>query len=138
MFANHPALLGFTEAVSVLAVKPKAIKLLSVSTPRSDISEGDGKLSWLERFRLRRGLFGWASSLASVMIDATSEVSHQTVKRLAATLGSAYARVELREPAKMGLAIDDASSRATNQLLRIGTDVAAQNDMRDRIRPFLE
>lgn len=138
LFANHPALLGFTEAISVLTVKPNTIKLLSVSTPRSDISEGDGRLSWLERFRLRRGLFGWASSLASIMIDATSEVAHQTVKRLAGTLGSQYERVELREPAKMGLAIDDASSRVTNQLLRIGTESAVQNDMRERVGPFFE
>ncbi|MFO0806455.1 MAG: CBASS cGAMP-activated phospholipase [Gemmataceae bacterium] len=136
LFANHPALLGFTEAVSLLHVGAGDLSLLSISTPRTDLSEGDGRLSWLERFRLQRGLYGWASGLASIMIDATSEVAHQTVKRLAATFGSRYERVELREPAKIGLAIDDASKRATNTLLRIGTDAAAQNDMRDRIRSF--
>jgi predicted acylesterase/phospholipase RssA len=138
LFANHPALIGYTEAVSVLRKNPAEIQLLSVSTPRSDLSEGDARLSWLQRFLLHRGLFGWASKLASIMIDATSEVGHQTVKRLAGTAGARYERVELREPAKMGMAIDDASMRVTNQLLRIGNDAAVQNDMRDRISPFID
>ena len=138
LFANHPALLGFTEAVSLLGKKPAAVRLLSISTPRSDLSEGDARLSSLQRFLLHRGLFGWASKLASIMIDATSEVGHQTVKRLAETAGALYERVELREPAKMRLAIDDASKRATNQLVRIGHDTAVQNDMRDRIQPFFK
>jgi patatin-like phospholipase/acyl hydrolase len=37
--ANHPALLGYTEAVHELSAPPHAVPLLSLSTPRTDLSQ---------------------------------------------------------------------------------------------------
>ena len=36
--ANHPALLGFAEAVFELKIAPRDVKVLSVSTPRTDLA----------------------------------------------------------------------------------------------------
>ena len=92
-----------------------------------------------ERFLLNRGLLLWSTKLSSVLIDSTSEIAHQTLKRLTSTPVapiSIYERCAFKKPA--GTALDLASKRATETLRQIGYHQASQTENRDRMRPFFE
>ena len=128
--ANHPALLGFAEAVFELKIAPRDVKVLSVSTPRTDLAApSTGSFD--------RGLYGWRCSLPAILVDSPSNISHQLLRRLVASYGEAspiYERVDLRNPSQ--LPFDRADAVSTQELLLIGTKEAASNEVRNRLMPF--
>lgn len=137
VFANHPALIGYAEALYHLQAQPNQVKVLSLSTPRSDHSERESAKGFIQRHLISRGLVSWGSKLASVLIDSTSMIAHETLRRLASRVGgpeAVYERVELSKP--LGVEMDTATGAATKTLLHLGTDVAATSDMRNRLQPF--
>jgi hypothetical protein len=145
VFANHPALLGYAESICDLGHSPSKVSILSVSTPRADLSEHDSAYNWFQRrtlfqrYLLRRGLILWRSRLASVFIDSTSMIAHETLRRLSSErigTGCHYVRIELPRPA--GVDMDIATRAATETLKRIGMDRAEQNETRTRLQPFFE
>jgi patatin-like phospholipase/acyl hydrolase len=139
VFANHPAMLGYAEAVHHLAMKPENMGLLSLSTPRSDLAEHQSATWWLQRYLLRRGLFFWATRLSSILIDSTAEIAHQTLRRLNSNAGgqctgALYERVMFRKP--KGIDLDTASTAATKTLCDLGYHEAVQTVNRNRLEPF--
>jgi patatin-like phospholipase/acyl hydrolase len=137
LFANHPALLGYAEAVSHLGIAPEMISVLSLSTPRSDRAERASSRNLIQRFLLSRGLISWGTSLAGVMIDSTSEISHEALRRLMCwqdTSNQRYMRVMLDKP--RGVDLDIATRRATETLLQLGAEKAYRTETRRQIVPF--
>lgn len=130
--ANHPALLGFAEAISELGAKPGQVRILSLSTPRTDLSEGAASGRALDR-----GLCGWGSKLASVLIDANSMASHQILARIVQSYPVAprYERVELVNKHMLGM--DDVTEHARTTLKHLGATEAASNVTRARISNIL-
>ncbi len=61
--ANHPALLGFSEAVSDLKRPPADVRILSLSTPGEDFGEGTSTTRFGDR-----GLARWRAKLPSMFI----------------------------------------------------------------------
>ena len=137
IFANHPSLLGYTEALYHLKIPPGDIQILSVSTPRTDLAESHSTFGLFQRFLLSRGVIGWSTKVAAVLIDATSNIAGQTLRRLTASpdgLGSLYERVALQNQA--GIAMDVASRQATEILQRVGSEHAAEETVRRRLQTF--
>lgn len=141
VFANHPALLGYAEAVSHLGCNPTAIKILSLSTPRTSLAERRSMRNPITRFLLSRGVLLWGTKLAGVMIDSTSTIADQTLRRLinwdaemANTPPFRYVRVTLEQPPGTGL--DIANSRATEALQQVGLEQARQTKVRQQIAHF--
>lgn len=124
--ANHPALLGFAEALSELQAAPGEISILSISTPRTDLGEGvvpDGSMD--------RGVFGWWRTLPSIFIDSNSMMAHQLLGRVVSSYPSPspqYKRVEMSNLQK--LPIDRADELATETLMVLGANTAASNVVR--------
>jgi patatin-like phospholipase/acyl hydrolase len=139
LFANHPALLGFTEAVADLGASPETVELLSVATPRSNTAEYETNMSRVRRSNAR-GALGWSSPepahLINLAIDSTGQVAHQTVKRLAKAVGARYERIDLEKPP--GVALDNASVRACKDLVRIGVHKAQLGDVRKTLAAFFQ
>lgn len=129
--ANHPALIAYSEAVGELAAKPRDVRLLSISTPRTD-------LAVQEPIATGRGIWAWREQLVSAFIDGGAHVSGQVLKRIVESypLGDRplYERVELQN--KHRLAFDDASHAATQALVSEGASQAASNELRRRLAPF--
>lgn len=139
VFANHPALIGYAEAVSHLGVDPREVRILSLSTPRADLAERASARGLIDRFLLSRGLVSWGTSLAGIMIDSTSMIAHETLRRILAWQPDAaghYVRIELQKPA--GVDMDIATRSATETLRQIGTDQAYRTDIRNRLNIFFE
>ena len=140
VFANHPALLGYAEAVSHLEIAPGDISVLSLSTPRADLAERASARSTLRQFLLSRGLISWGSKLAGVMIDSTSMIAHETLRRIMAWPptgnGARYVRIELPKP--RGVDMDIATPRATETLLQIGSEQAYRTDIRNSLNLFFK
>ncbi|MGI8544554.1 MAG: CBASS cGAMP-activated phospholipase [Aridibacter sp.] len=138
VFANHPALLGYAEAVSHLGVPEENIKVLSLSTPRADLAEWESSQNILRRFFLSRGLVFWGSKIFSVMIDSTSIIAHETLRRLLAwnTPSPRYVRVQINKP--KGVDMDVTTKSATETLQQIGNDLAYSNEIRNQISNLLE
>jgi patatin-like phospholipase/acyl hydrolase len=140
VFANHPALLGYVEAISELRVPPEQVSVLSVSTPRFSSAEHDASRSWfaqlgpINKLLLKRGVLLWGSKLATIFIDASADASHQTVARLAAVGRSRYVRISMTAAA--GLEMDLATPQTTNTLKLVGTTEANRNEVRDILAPF--
>lgn len=132
--ANHPALLGFTEGVSELGAEPGQIRLLSLSTPRTDIGEGPHS-----QRSLNRGLCRWGSRLASMFIDSNARTAHEVMRRLVASYPSdmrpLYERIEMHN--KEGFEMDDVSERCKTTLKHWGTTMAASNEIRPRVNSIL-
>jgi len=125
--ANHPALLGFAEAVFELNTAPSMVKVLSISTPREDLAEPSIT-------DLDRGLRTWRHQLPQILVDSPSSISHQLLKRLVTTYGTPaplYERIELSN--RSCLAFDQADAAATHELVAIGADAAASNETRARL-----
>jgi patatin-like phospholipase/acyl hydrolase len=134
IFANHPALLGYTEAIFHLGIPPNEVQILSISTPRSSYAEYEA-LSQRAR-RLRRGLlFGWRGPrLGSLFIESTSEIYNEIVQRLASRSDGRYERIVLRNPG--GLELDLVSEGTTNTLVTIGASEAARDVTRAKLVHF--
>ena len=129
--ANHPALLGLAEALGELEVPASELCVLSLSTPRTDL--GKRKL-WV----WRRGLWQWKDSLASILIDGNSAITHEAIKRIIRGYPEPrprYVRIDLQN--MDGLEMDLASAYAAGALENIGSQKAASNDVRPLIEPFL-
>lgn len=138
VFANHPALLGYAEAVSHLDVDPKDVHILSLSTPRADLSERASTRSMTQQYLLSRGLISWGTKLAGVMIDSTSMIAHETLRRLIswqAESNAHYVRIMLDKP--RGVDMDVATRKATETLMQIGSEKAYSTEIRNQISPFL-
>ncbi len=143
VFANHPALLGYTEALYEYQEDPSQISVLSVSTPRGDLGEYESARKWfhkiplLRQYLVRRGLMFWGSRLGNVFVDSTSSISHETLKRLSSLGGdrrSCYERFVLKKPP--GVDFDIAAPEATATLKQVGRSLAVQNDTRGRLGKF--
>ena len=141
LFANHPALLGYAEAVSHLACAPTNVKVLSLSTPRSNRAERASARYRLSRLLLSRGLLLWAPTLTSLMIDSTSSIAHETLRRLmnwgterSNSLPLSYVRVRLEKPA--GTELDIVTSGSTQALRQVGLEQARQTEIRNQIAHF--
>jgi len=137
VFANHPALLGYAEAVSHLEVDPREIYVLSLSTPRADLAERASTRNIVQQFLLSRGLISWGTKLAGVMIASTSMIAHETLRRILAwqpEAGARYVRIELQKPS--GVDMDIATPKATETLRQIGFDQAFRTEVRNRLNIF--
>jgi predicted acylesterase/phospholipase RssA len=131
--ANHPALLGFAEALSELGAKPSQIRVLSISTPRTDLGEGAAR-----KKALNRGVWGWRKTLASIFIDSNSRVAHEVLRRIVVSYPDprpCYERVEMAN--KKVIAIDCATSEATAILRHLGISKAASNEVRVLVNNIL-
>jgi len=136
VFANAPALLGYTEAIDAFKCAPNLVSVLSISTPRENLAEYASSTGWLKRTFNARGILIWGSRLLSVFIDGNSTASHQSLLRIARTGNTVYERIELPKP--MGLDLDIATSVATTTLRDLGATTAQENVMRDRLKPFFQ
>ena len=137
VFANHPALLGYAEARFHLKVSAKDIQVLSVSTPRADLAERASTRNALQQFLLNRGVLLWGGRLFNIFVDATSDISHETLRRIAACdIGPAtlYERLEVQRP--HGIDIDVTTKKATETLCQIGSELAVDGGVRKRLEPF--
>lgn len=137
LFANHPALLGYAEAVSHLGIPAEKVSVLSLSTPRTDLAEWASTENFLRRYLLSRGLVFWRSKILSVMIDSTSTVAHQTLRRLLSwdEQNARYIRIQLNKP--NGVEMDITTNKATIALKQIGSSAATNNINRNQISKFL-
>ena len=128
--ANHPALLGFSEAVSDLKKPPAEVRILSISTPGADFGEGVGTLRGGDR-----GLARWKAKLASMFIESGAAIADQILRRLIAALPPEmqprYERIEMRN--RGGYGMDCATSDATRALIHEGVTQASQNPIRDQV-----
>ena len=135
IFANHPALLGYTEAVYEFRTDPKDLRLLSISTPRSSFAEYETSI-WSKI--LSRGVISWRGPrLASLFIESMSEIANEATRRLAeAACGDvgAYERIVLRNPG--GLDLDLATPSATTSLINLGNSEAVRGATRDKLAKF--
>jgi len=139
VFANHPALIAYAEAIYHLHVQSCEVQILSVSTPRADLAEHESPAGLLQRFLLSRGVIGWGTKVGSVFIDATSGIADQTLRRLVAPLygfGALFQRIVLHRPPSV--AMDIATLQATEILQRIGAERAAVEETRQQLQPFFE
>ena len=137
VFSNHPALLGYAEAVSHIGCNPQDVRILSLSTPRASLSETATAGNAFSRFLLSRGLLVWGSKLAGVMIDATSIIAHETLRRLTdwqSGSGARYVRISLEKPSGTGL--DIATPEATMALRQVGYAQACQTECRNQLAIF--
>ena len=137
LFANHPALLGYAEAVSHLGISANDIRILSISTPRADLAEHACARSSLQQYLLSRGLISWGTKLAGVMIDSTSMIAHETLRRVLSwrdNHDARYVRIVLEKPS--GLGLDVATKKSTDTLRQLGSETAFRTDVRDQIAHF--
>jgi hypothetical protein len=137
VFANHPALLGLTEALFHLKATPADLSILSVSTPRSNMAEEASAAGFFRRNVLRRGVCMWAGSMAGLFIDSTSEAANETIRRLHTSIGcsaGSFQRVPFPKP--KGLDLDVADARATHTLETLGVETGSNNEVRDRMEQF--
>jgi patatin-like phospholipase/acyl hydrolase len=137
VFANHPALLGYAEAVSHLGIASSNVHILSISTPRGDLSEQACTRSSLQQYFLSRGLISWGTKLAGVMIDSTSIIAHETLRRILSwrgNNGARYVRILLEKPS--GLGMDVATRKSTDTLRQLGSEKAFSTEIRNQIAHF--
>lgn len=130
--ANHPALLGFTEATYELGHAPGTVQVLSISTPRQDLSVRRVQFS-------SRGILQWASKLGAIFTDSNSFLAHELMQRLMVTYPDPkprYERIELKNPHR--LPMDCTSKAAAENLIQHGAAAASSNKIRDQVRPFLK
>jgi patatin-like phospholipase/acyl hydrolase len=129
--ANHPALLGYVEALGELKASVADIKLLSLSTPRLDLAENVNK-------HLKRGLWQWRKTLPAALIDSNAYTVDQIFKRLVSSYpepGPLYERIEMQN--KNALPMDRADSEATDLLEHIGETLAADRSNRRCVQTIL-
>lgn len=124
--ANHPALLGFAEALAELRAVPAETRILSISTPRTDLGEGAVPDRCIDR-----GVCGWWRTLPSIFIDSNSIMAHELLGRLVSSYPPprpVYKRVQMTNSQK--LPMDRADVTATEVLEVLGITTAASNEVR--------
>jgi patatin-like phospholipase/acyl hydrolase len=134
LVANHPALVGYAEALAALRMPARQIRLLSLATPQSDLGEHGRAIPGLER-----GLWGWRHNLGSIVIDANATIAHQVLRRIVdsyAAPGPLYERVQMANPD--GTPFDRADSHTTKMLMELGAATAALPAVRQRLAPFFQ
>jgi len=130
---NQPALVAYAEALSELAIAPRDVRLLSLSTPRADLRSPDPIVT-------RRGLrhWGWGEQLAATFIEGGAQMSGEALKRIIRCYPEAerpcYERIELQN--RHRLEFDDSSPRATQALVVEGSSLASSNEIRGRVEVF--
>src|SRR5579862_2744389 len=132
--ANAPALLGYAEAICELQALPANIKLLSLSTPRMDLSEAT-----IPNQQLHRGALKWKDSLGSVLIDSNSLMSHHVLSRIVGSHPNPrplYVRRDLLN--RRQIPMDRADDEAVSELMHIGADNASSNQGRAELAPFFQ
>jgi uncharacterized protein len=133
--ANHPALLGFSEAVSDLRVPPGDLRILSLSTPGVDFAEGTTTLRNGDR-----GLVKWGAKLPAMFIESGAAIADQILRRLIGALPEGarprYERVEMRNRDR--LPMDCATAAATRALDHEGAIQASYNPVRDQIKRIVQ
>ncbi len=132
---NSPALMGYAEAISYLGARPQDVAVLSLGTPRQDLSEPESSLSWFKR-RRRRGLAGWdlGERIITLVLDAGAAGAHHALRLIAGASGARYVRVSLVQPKGTGL--DVATPEATRTLHQIGVQRARDARTVNEVRPF--
>lgn len=135
MGANSPALLAYAEAVSHLQCDPRAISLLSLATPRVDLSEPSSMQSRAKR-ALSRGYSGWGfgERIISLALDGASALTDTALARLAESAGARYARVRFKQPE--GLGLDIVTPEATETLRHLGSERASSAEIRRQLKHF--
>lgn len=136
VFANYPGLLGFTEAIDHCGVAAADVKLLSLSTPRGSLAE-HRSAKWFMSSSLNRSVLTWfvLKNLSGVMIDGTTAITDQAVRRLVRrSSGAKYDRVAFQRPP--GTDMDIATARASETLRQVGLQEAVDGSMRDRMQVF--
>lgn len=135
LVANSPALLGYAEAVSELAAKPQDVSVLSLSTPREDLSEplsaNGGRPP-----RLKRSYWDWGAGerIISLAMDGGSHIADTALQRITRASGSHYCRVHLTQPRGVGL--DVVTEYATATLRQLGIGVGQEGSMRAKMSHF--
>ncbi|MCI0668816.1 MAG: patatin-like phospholipase family protein [Methylococcaceae bacterium] len=127
--ANHPALIGFAEALSELSQAPDNIRLLSVSTPRKSAGKGPGPDK-----DLNRGVFGWAFEIADIFIGSNVTIAHELLLRFVRSYPDPkpiYERIEMENTQLF--AMDEVTQKSTRELERIGTQCGRSRDLRERV-----
>lgn len=132
--ANHPALLGFSEAVSDLKRPPGSLRILSLSTPASDIGEGTGRLWDRDRSILR-----WGAKLPAIFVESGASIADQLLRRLIGALPAdmrpVYERIEMRNREKHPM--DCASPAATRALMHEGATLSSDNAVRAKVQSVI-
>lgn len=139
MFANHPALLGYSEAIYEFGSEPSQIQILSASTPRTDLAEYRSATGRIPKYLLSRGLFIWRTKVVQIMIDSTSCITDEILRRIVASPtqgGLTYERITFPKP--RGIDLDIATNSATETLCSIGYELARQSTTRSRLKTFFE
>jgi hypothetical protein len=133
--ANSPALLGYAEAVSALRCSPTDVLLLSIATPRTDLSEPTSALS-RSRLSPNRGLkdWGYGVGLMAVAIDGPMQLNDTALERIAKAGGSLYRRIAFPRPG--GLGLDVVTAGSTETLKQIGAERSRDTVVRTSLQPF--
>lgn len=136
--ANHPALVGFVEALSVLKATPEHLRLLSVSTPRPDLAETNDSVIHPRRWTTHRGLVAWGTRPIDIMLNAGGDLTHELIRRLFESQGIAghYERVHFEKPSCADMDIADKASTAA--LEAKGRQKGEDGDVRQRLMQFSE
>jgi predicted acylesterase/phospholipase RssA len=136
--ANHPALVGFVEALSVLKATPEHLRLLSVSTPRPDLAETNDSVIHPRRWTTHRGLVAWGTRPIDIMLNAGGDLTHELIRRLFESQGIAghYERVHFEKPSCADMDIADKASTAA--LEAKGRQKGEDGDVRQRLMQFFE
>lgn len=138
LFANHPALLGLSESLSHLETPFEEISILSVSTPRGELGRAHtAEPSWKQHLH-QHGAFFWGLDIFSMMMDGTSSISDETLRRLIdwKSADGRYQRIGFVKP--NGCEMDIATESTTTKLKQCGYNKAADGATRDRVAQFFE
>ena len=128
--ANHPALLGMTEALREFGTPASEVQLLSLGTPRNDLQDKVRNPS--------RGLWGWRHTLPSIFIDANAELADELMKRITDSYDGekpVYERITMQN--SNNLEIDEATPGAKDELVRIGHERASDQGVRTQVKRVL-
>jgi predicted acylesterase/phospholipase RssA len=138
VFANHPALVGYVEALSVLKTAPEQLRLLSVSTPRPDLSETNDSPIHPRRWTLHRGLIAWGTRPIDIMLTAGGDLTHELIRRLFESQGISdhYERVHFERPSCADM--DIANKASTAALEAKGRQKGEDGGVRQRLIQFFE
>lgn len=137
LVANHPALVGYVEALA-MNTAPARLRLLSVSTPRPDLSETNDSVIHPRRWTLQRGLLAWGARPIDIMLNAGGDLTHEIVRRLFDAQGilDHYERVQFDKPSCTEMDIADKASTAA--LEAKGRQKGEESGVRQRLRQFFE
>jgi len=135
IFANHPALIGYAEAVHHLKVDPSQVSILSVSTPRTNLKEKPSMAA--DAQALSRGWYKWSSRYVQRGIDGTAMITDEVLRRIIPNQNgtASYTRILLENT--HSIAIDSINESDYDELKREGVAKGSNNPTKDLIVPFL-